>query len=272
MKKRLFIVLFICFLCVGCNGNITRDIRHDGFSVSGKFVCSDFIPSKNNKNVSKIKFLLNNFIISTDGELYELSLSSPFSNNQNCKKVENVSVKAVYDESVFKGTDNKYYYLTNLGNVVKYSEVPTTDNNYELYDLLLKDEGVLKVETANSSNATYYSLKNDGIIYSNTLKKNNNSGHLEIGESSIAYDKDSYSADIVDFSYSGNSLNTFIKTTKEVFRMKIVNQKECDKYTDVECKYEMKSDDILEKHSDNIIGFSGNNLITYYGTLFSISS
>ena len=54
--------------------------------------------------------------------------------------------------------------------------------------------------------------------------------------------------------------------------MNIVNQKECDKYTDVECKYEMKSDDILEKPSDNIIGFSGNNLITDYGTLFSISS
>ena len=272
MKKRFFIIMFICFLCVGCNGTITRDIRHSGFNVSGKFVCSGIVPSKKNNKVSKVKFLLDNFIVTEDNKLYELSLSSPFSNDENCKLVDKADVKAIYDESVFKGTDNKYYYLTNLGNVEKYSEVPTTDNNYELYDLLLSDEGVLKVETANSSNATYYALKNDGVIYFYTLKKNDTSGHLEIGDSGIAYNKVSYGSDIIDFSYSGDSLNTYVRTKKDIYRMNITNKKECDKYTDVLCKYEMKKDTIFQKYSDNIIGYSGNNLITDYGTIFTIAS
>ena len=44
MKKRVLLVLLflVVIICTACNGNVTRDIRHAGFSVGEKFQCSYF--------------------------------------------------------------------------------------------------------------------------------------------------------------------------------------------------------------------------------------
>ena len=47
MKKyfKLGILMgFVFILCTGCNGNVTRDIRHAGFNVGSTFECSAFYP------------------------------------------------------------------------------------------------------------------------------------------------------------------------------------------------------------------------------------
>ena len=47
------LVLIVGVVCCGCNGNITRDIRHAGFSMGGIFECSPFYP-KDKEDITQI--------------------------------------------------------------------------------------------------------------------------------------------------------------------------------------------------------------------------
>ena len=243
MKKKivLFSLLFIMvFLCSACNGNVTRDIRHGGFSVSnGKFICDDFYPAnKNDVYYKKVKYFTGKDIIDKDGHLYEVSLEQVFENKQNCKKANtDITVKAIFDNKIIKANDNKYYYLEESNNVAKYSLVATTDNSYELYDLLLKEASIEKVITADGSKGIYYLLKSDGIIYSYTINKVDNGSSLRIVSRSTVFDDISSSSKIVDFNYAGESTKTYIKTENSVYRMVATNYDSCSKYADVKCIY-----------------------------------
>ena len=49
MKKAsiLTTIIIMTFLLTGCNGDVTRDIRHAGFNLSTTtFTCSDLMPKK----------------------------------------------------------------------------------------------------------------------------------------------------------------------------------------------------------------------------------
>ena len=54
MKKiRLFIILVcVLFICTACDGDVTRDLRHDGYSYGDQFSCKYFFP------IQKIKMIL----------------------------------------------------------------------------------------------------------------------------------------------------------------------------------------------------------------------
>lgn len=275
MKKRivLFSLLFIIvFLCSACNGTVTKDIRHDGFTVSSKFICDTFYPSnKNDTLYKKIKYLTNNNIIDSNGYIYEVSLGQVYGNDQNCKRANtDIAVKAIYDNKIFKGNDNKYYYLDDNNNITKYSLVLETDNSYELYNVLLKDEDVVKVITADSSRGIYYILKTDGNVYSYTITRADYSSPLRIISKTIVYDKGDYGSSIIDFNYKGESTSTYIKTEDSIYRMKITNYEKCSKYADVNCIYRIEKDDVLNKYKDRIIVFNGNTLITDYKQVFTI--
>lgn len=277
MKKRfgqLVFILLIVFMCSACNGTVTRNLRHDGFTVGDKFKCDVFFPNKKNSLAyKKVKYFSNSHIIDEDGRIYEMSLGQVYANKQNCKSANtNVFVKAIFDDKIIKGNDNKYYYLVGQNDVAAYSEVPVTDNSYSLYDLLLKDEEVLKVVTANSSTGTYYVLKKDGNIYNITANKGSNNESLKVVSTSIAYDKFTYESKIIDFNYAGNSLNTYIKTEDKVYRMKITNYNDCSKYADVDCIYRLEEDSIFDKYKDRIIMYNGSTLITDYNQVFSLSN
>ena len=61
----LFVVIL---LCTACNGSITRDIRHAGFSISNKFVCDWFFPQdKEDTSYRRIRYLTENHLIDKDG-------------------------------------------------------------------------------------------------------------------------------------------------------------------------------------------------------------
>lgn len=271
--KSIFAILLIITCCTACNGSINRDIRHAGFSMGGTFTCSDFFPKdKEDTSYKKIKYFTNTHLIDTNGEIYELSVSQPYQNGENCKKAKtDLKEKAIFDDKIIKATDSKYYYLVDQNNFLNYEEIPATDNSYYLYDLLLSGEDVVKVQTADSSSGLYYVLKDDGNVYAYTVTKENYNAPSVVSSVSIVFDKSTYDSNITDFNYAGNSLNTFIRTEESVYRMKIVNSKKCLKYADVACKYTMKKDDIFNEYKDTIIMYNGSMLITNYKQVFSVS-
>lgn len=261
------------FICTGCTGNITREIRHAGFNLSGdEFVCSAVLSKDEEKSVSKIRYILGNYMILEDGSIYELSMGRTFSNNENCKKAAtDVRVDAILDSNVFRGTDGKYYYFGGANSTVPYSEVPKEDRSYPLYDILLKDLTNVKIITANNSTGTYYILKDDGNVYDYSIAVDKNTKQYSIISSSVLYNKNDYAGKIVDFNSVENSSSTFIKTEDRVYRMRVVNAEECNKYADVTCKYKIKRDKTFEEFKDNIIVFNGSTLITNYGKVFNVA-
>ncbi len=60
MKKNItkFMCLFLfIFLLTGCNGSVTRNIRHAGFNVGGKFICNELYSIMIYHNYHRSKFL-----------------------------------------------------------------------------------------------------------------------------------------------------------------------------------------------------------------------
>lgn len=275
MKKRLKLgIVVICvFLCCGCNGTITRALRHDGFSIGSKFVCEKIVPTKKDSIGEKIKYFTDTHMISESGKIYEISLGQAYANKENCKEAStDVYVKSMLDGNIIKGTDSKFYYLKAQNNIEMYSEVPETDNSYELYRLLLEDDDVMKVITANNSTGEYYVLKNDGNIYSYTLSKENHESPLRVTSVILVYGGSQYGSKIVDFHYVGEQSGTFLKTMDKTYRMRPTNLSECTKYADIACTYTMLEDEVLFEHQDSVIAFNGTTLLTSYGQLFTISN
>ena len=279
MKNRKILKLIIvCFLlvvfCTACNGDVTREIRHAGFSISGTFTCDRFYPKdKEDTSYDRIRYFTSTHLINDDGKIFELSLSQPFTNNQNCREAStDLVVKAILNNSIIKATNNKYYYLNAQNNIPSYTEVPETDNNYYIYNLLLKDEDVVKVMTANSSTGLYYVLKNDGNVYGIVITQIDRNSLPVITSTQVVYNYNHYGSRIVDFSYAGDSLNTYLKTEDRIYRMRITNASECSKYADIVCEYSLEQDPVFEKYHDRIIAYNGSILITDYKQTFQVNS
>lgn len=272
MKKKivLFSLLFIMvFLCSACNGTVTRDLRHSGFSVGSKFICDDFYPDGSSL-YKRVLYLTDSKIIDNSGSIYEISLGQLYENKQNCKKANtDIVVKAIFDNKIVKCNDNKYYYLDGSNNVESYSLVQDTDNSYELYNMLLKDDDIVKVITADGSKGIYYILKGDGNVYSYTINKVDYNSPLRITSKSVVYDETDFISKIVDFNYAGDSTNTYIKTEDSMYRMQAINYDKCSKYADVKCIYKMEKDEVLAKYKDKIIAYNGKTLITDYKQVFT---
>ena len=267
-------MLFVLIFCTACNGSVTRDIRHAGFSIGGTFVCDDFYPKdKDDTSYDRIRYFLGSHLINENGEIYELSLSRPFTGGQNCRRAStDILVKAIFDNKIIKAADGKYYYLLAQNNIPAYTEVPLTDNSYSIYDILLKEEDVVKVVTADSSTGVFYVLKLDGNVYAYRIMAADRQSPPQLVSVQIVYDKTAYSGSIVDFNYAGDSLGTFLKTDEKLFRMRVINFDECSKYADVTCKFEMQEAPIYEKYRDRIITYNGTNLITDYKQIFNVAS
>ena len=277
MKKKVFrsiILILVVVVCTACNGNVTRDIRHAGFNLSNKFVCDSFYPQeKDDTSYKRIRYLTDSHLIDQDGKIYELSLQQPYQSGQNCKEAETaITVKAILDNKIVKGMDDKYYYLVGQSDVSNYSEIPTTDNSYDIYKLLLQDVDVIKIITSDSGSGKYYLLKTDGNVYSYTIAKKDYNSPPMVTAVSTVYNKNDYDSKIIDFNYAGESLNTFIKTENKIYRMRITNSEECTKYADIQCKYSMQEDPIFDEYKDRIITYNGSLLITDYKQVFTVAS
>ncbi len=276
MKKLslILIAVIVCLFVSGCDGTVTRSIRHAGFNVDGEFKCDVVMPeNKKDTDYEKIRYMIGNYMILEDGTIYELSLGQTYANKQNCKKADtDKKVVSIFDDKFFKSNDDKYYYLATNGDTPVYSEVPQTDNSYILVDLLLKDATNFKVVTGNSSAGEYYALKNSGDVYKYTIVRDSRTRVESITSTVLSFNKDNYGGSkIIDFNYAGDSLNTFAKTINNVYRMRVTNSEKCNKYADVVCKFSMKKDDLFQEYGDRIIFYNGSYLITDYGRKFSVA-
>lgn len=267
--------LIVVLCCTGCNGNVTRSIRHAGFNMGSKFECNAIYPKdKEDTSYEKIKFYTGGHIITTTGKLYEVSPSQLYANKQNCKEADtNIKVKANLDFSIVKGDDNKYYYLYGQSEVAAYSEVTTENKDYQLYDLLLKDADVIKVTTVDSNNGIYYALKDDGNVYKIVIGQADRNSPLQVTSIGIVYDYNDYGSKIIDYSYAGEqSIYTFIRTENKLFRVRATNAEKCSKYADVKCEYKMEEDNAYQEFKDRVIAYNGNFLMTDYKQTFTVAN
>lgn len=263
-------------MVVGCNGNITREIRHGGFSIGGDFKCSEFMPaSDEDVYYTKIKYFTGSHLITEKGKLYEVSLERKFSNDSNCRVVDkDITVEGIFDNRIVRSNDGKLYTIVSDRDLAAYSEVGEAYQNYKLYKLLLGDPTNKKVVSVNSSTGEYLVLKNDGNVYEYivTRESNQQNANYKVLGSKIIYNKNDYNGNIVDFGYAGDNLATFILNDTKLYRMRVKNNADCSKYADIACQYEMQEDPTYETYRDKIIVYNGTTLITTYGKMFTVAS
>ena len=275
--RRIYIFISIIIVCIfvsGCDGNVTRTIRHAGFTIDGDFTCDVVMPTdKKDTSYANIRYMTDGLMILEDGTIYELSLGQKYANKQNCKIADtSKKVVSIFDDKYFKSNDDRYYYLSNKQDDSSYKEVPKTDNTYILIDLLLKDATNVKIVSGNSSSGEYYALKSNGNIYKYIITRDNSTRVETITSTTLVFDKKDYGGSkIIDFNYAGESLNTFIKTSDKVYRMKVSNAEKCNKYADITCKYKLMEDELFLEYGDRIIFFNGKYLITDYGKKFNVA-
>ena len=104
MMVTVFLVLVLC--CTACKGDVTRSLRHEGYSYGAEFSCDAFFPKdKEDTSYDKIKYLTPSHVITEDGKIYEISMERAYSNEENCKLADTkLEVAAVFDNSIFKAT------------------------------------------------------------------------------------------------------------------------------------------------------------------------
>ena len=125
MKKKIGLIVGMAvatLLLTGCDGTVTREIRHAGFSLSSdEFVCSTLMPAnEETPPTDNILYTDGSYAITDDGKLYELSLSQPYSNEENCKRISfSIDIIAYMDGTILKGDDGKFYYATENNVVVR---------------------------------------------------------------------------------------------------------------------------------------------------------
>ena len=219
----------------------------------------------------KLKYVNSTKAITSDGKIYELSLGQKFSNEQNCMEADfNKRVVAILDSNIIKADDNNFYYLSSENNVEAYTMVTVNDKSYDIYEILFSDSDVIRIVTVDGNSGIYYALKNDGNIYKLIITRSSSQEPYALTSSEIVYSKGRYGK-IVDFNYDINNTTTFIRTDDAIYRMLKTNKKECSKYADIECKYEMSEDTQLFKYNNYILGFNGQLLISSYGKVFNVS-
>ncbi|MBP5678885.1 MAG: hypothetical protein J6X28_03560 [Bacilli bacterium] len=267
--KLSILLLFVLVICTACEGDVTRALRHEGFSVGGEFVCDAFFDEN---YTDKIKYLTASRIITTSGRIYEVNLGQKFSNNANCKVADtSLKVVSIFDDRIFKADDGKLYTLNEENNANAFTEVTSADNSYAIYQLLLEPEGTIKAMTADSGNGIYYVLKSDGNVYGITISQEDRNAPPIIVGSVLVYSRDDYGSNIVDFGYHGDNATTFVRTENKVFHMSASNRDECSKYADIPCNYQMVEATVFEEYKDYILVFNGSTVITTYKRVFSMS-
>lgn len=253
IKKYLIIAFSLCL--VGCKGDDIREFRHSGYNINdNKFSC---------KEVEKVKYLYDNFLVSESNDIYYISLDLPYSNKSNCRLINsNEKLQSIYGEETFKSYNNIIYSF----DYNNYSDFPVINSTDKITEFLLNDNTNLKI--INNENH-YYTLKNDGNIYDYVIEEKDNI--VSIVTSTLLYSSNSLDGTIIDFYYSSNMPSNYIKTSTSYYTFK-PNNEECKKYADIECNYELKKDELLNKYSNEIYAYNGKRVILSNGKVLDNTS
>lgn len=226
--------------------------------------------------LDNIKVFDNNYLITKDNEIYDLSFNELYSNNQNCKKKEtNIDIKDIKNTirgySII-GKNNKLY---DLGlNEYNYSltielKIFDNDDNMIIFDTQpLNDYGG---PTGQTNTVIALVLKSDNNIYKQYYKETYNYNTLKNEmESTAKFSKekvykslaeygniqyislDNYKTnDGLDYQLEDNTITTII-SDKGYYYLDEVKTDECIKYKDIECKLELKESEIYKRFSKDI--------------------
>lgn len=254
MKIKKIIVLAISLCLVGCKGDDIREFRHSGYTFNNEsFSC---------KEVEKVKFLYDNFLVSENNDIYYISLDLPYSNKSNCRLINsNEKMQSIYGEEAFKSFNNIIYSF----DFKNYTDFPIMNNSNNIIETLLNDNTNLKI--INNDNH-YYILKNDGNIYDYVIEQNENI--ISIISNALIYSSNNLDGKIIDFYYSQQMPLNYIKTNTTYYTFKPINE-DCKKYADIECNYELKKDDLLNKYSKEIYAYNGKKVILSNGKILDNS-
>ena len=272
IKGIIFTICLFSF-CIGCEGDVTRALRHAGYNLSGegntKFVCDAFF----GENATEfVRFLTPTHFITDEGVLYEISTGKKFSNDQNCRLANTpLRVAALYDNTVFLANNGGIYKLVGDNEGEAYTEILPTDRTYNQYAALLHGSNSIKYVTVDGTNGIVYGLSNDGNVYGYTLYKSDNNAPLEIVGYVIVYNQLDY-GQIMDFGYYGNSPTTYVRTADNFYHLTVTNQEDCTTYADVKCNYVMTEDEILRENAEHIMAFNGGTIFTDYGRVFTMAT
>ena len=254
------------------------------------------------KNIKYFNYGNDNWFVTDDNEIYIFSLYQLYSNDTNCKKINDK-----FDDIIFNDTDYNWNSTQGkyIGETIYYNEelekVSVDTKNY----LIVRDSlnrGMYKIinadlEAIKNSNYTRYrkvnectafGTKNDNNIYIFNLNPTFNYEILD--KSTISNEEVIYSVPkdekILDFYYSSHAfakdcyggLNVddieedmgkkYIITDKAYYRP-LLKDESCLKYQDVDCEYTWQKDEELTKIKDEILFRDESIIITKSGRIYN---
>ncbi len=253
MKKKfsLFILCgIILFYVCGCDKNNsdikTKDLKIDNLRKMS-IVCDEL------KDIIDLS-LDSEYFITKNGELYELNTRQLFSNDKNCRKVNtNIKISKFYRTYVLS-SDNELYNITN-------NSLSLADKNETFLDEIIMIDKTLRPNLFRGGDNIYY-YKDKNIYSTDKIDKY----HYNISDTVvISLDEDEDVIYVID--------NT-IMTTKRIFsyETKIINQEECNKYVDIECKTQsnwFEVNDNIKNQLSNILLYKAGYAIDKKGNFYS---
>lgn len=229
--------------------------------------------------LDNIKVLDNNYLITKDNEIYDISFDGLYSNNQNCKKKDtNIDIKNIVsianiDNYLILTKNNKLYNI-NIDNEMKgqYPSFAKTllndnnithiihrdqNNNYD--DNMSREIMALVLKKDNKIYKQYYNEKgiyNDNIQtfdYKITFKREEVYKSLEeYGNIQEIVTSNYYTSNSgKNYQLEDNTPTTII-SDKGYYYLDEVKTDECIKYKDIECKLELKESEIYKRFSKDI--------------------
>ena len=234
MSKYIIICLTLCICLCGCDNNKNNTQNNESINTSKE----EFFELENLSGISKkdvvceeIKDIIDfsfydNLFITKDGKLYEISFNKIFTNNKNCKQVESGNIFVKFIKGGILDNENNIYYYNSDKQLEKFDfhvGYPTMP-----YLVGINQEDYINISAAIvSTKEHYFYTKNNKVyLYKDLILDDK----TLIEEPIFTFDND----ETIEYSIDGT-----IKTNKKIyiFSSKITNEKECQKYADVDCIY-----------------------------------
>lgn len=268
MKKKQFIIVLMLIPIIALSGctkqNSVSDNKgkeNNSYNLIGEkinFVCSDL---KGNDFYILFNDIYMNNSIYNQGQLY--------SNNQNCKKIDNIS----YDRYVILNSSARGDIFIKNNDAYVYTSSEKEGPKLIKYDGVLEhkiislEEDVISISLEstvwtpnnNSNSYKFYVLKNDGNVYLYETVK-----HKIVNKNKIVYSSEEYGK-IKYFYYSSNDSksieNIILLSDKGLYTNETINNDDCIKYADIECKKEFKLNEEYDKVKEKIIFFNKDYIV-----------
>jgi len=180
----------------------------------------------------------NGLYLTYDNELYTINEQQKFSNEKNCKKVSETLI----------------HNSINVGGMLGLVDVQNHIYTYDIMNYNINEEksanGVVKKFASQKNYIKVegrFALNNDGII------DTYNYDVFRLEDKKIFFENEK----IIDFMLDSSQNNIIVaKTDKSYYVRKKINKDECNKYADIECKYELVKDEYLSKNYNRISIFN----------------